>query len=387
MARQPVEPNKHNITALNHRLDKVKTKVFLGKNSGFFGSLLCSLDFIWSEDVPTAATDGLRLWWNPIWFETLTNETAGTVLRHELDHVARLHAIRRGNRDPLVWNYACDYRINNDLTRDGFSFKGTHPLLDKQYDANGNLLSEEEIYDILMNNGINNLGSWGGGADDNDLDEAFDLDPEEQAQAVNNVAAAVASAEAAGEQIPGDTKKMMDQFLNPVIAWQIVLMKFFTDQLDTDYTMRRPNRRHQEIYLASMEDDDDGRLETLLYFQDVSGSITDADSQRFNSELKYVWEELRPKKVIIAQFDTRISHVDTFEEEDTFDWIEVHGGGGTSLVPVREMILEHKPTAAVIFSDLECEPMDCNGIDIPLIWATIRNRSAKVEKGQIIHIK
>ncbi|UZV39814.1 putative metallopeptidase [Xanthomonas virus PB119] len=385
MAFAAVEPNKFNITALNHRMDKVKTKIFLGKQSGFFGSLLCSLDFIWSEDVPTAATDGIRLWWNPVWFEKHNNDQMGTVLRHELDHVSRLHALRRGDRDPKVWNYACDYRINNDLDNDKFTFKGLSPLLDHKYDRNGELLSEEEIYTILMEERLNNNGSWGSG--DIDLEEAFNLPTEEQAKAVNIVGSAIAAAKAAGEEVPGDVKKLMDQFLNPVIPWQVVLMQFFTDQLDRDYTMRRPNRRYSDMYLPSLEDDDDGRLECLLYFQDVSGSITDADSQRFNSELKYVWDELRPKKIVIAQFSTQITKVDTLIEEDNFDWIETVGGGGTSLVPVREMILKEKPTAAVIFSDLECSPMDCTDINIPLIWATIRNRSASVQKGKIIHIR
>lgn len=385
MAFAAAEPNKFNIAALNHRMDKVKTKLFLGKNSGFFGSLLCSLDFIWSEDVPTAATDGIRLWWNPVWFEKLTNEVAGTVLRHELDHVARLHAVRRGDRDPKAWNYACDYRINNDLDNDGFSFQGVHPLLNHEYDPKGVLMSEEDIYDLLLQSKLNGNGSWGDGG--LDLEEAFDLDQEEQARAVNIVGSAVAAAKAVGEDAPGETVKLMDQFLNPVIAWEKVLMKFFTDQLERDYSMRRPNRRFHDMYLASMDDEDDGRLECLLYFQDVSGSITEADSQRFNSELKYVWDELRPKKIIIAQFDTRISKVDTLIEEDRFDWIETVGGGGTSLKPVREMILKERPTAAVIFSDLECSPMDCTDINIPLIWATIRNRGAKVQKGQIIHIR
>ncbi|AVO23119.1 hypothetical protein RIVERRIDER_31 [Xanthomonas phage RiverRider] len=385
MAFSAVEPNKHNLTHLNHQMDKAKTKIFLGKNSGFFGSLLCSLDFIWSEDVPTAATDGIRLWWNPEWFAKHSIEQMSVVLRHELDHVARLHAIRRGDRDPKTWNYACDYRINNDLVNDGFSFKGLKPLLDKHYDQNGTLASEEEIYDLLLQINLNGNGSWGSG--DVDLEEAFNLPTEEQARAVNIVGSAVAAAKAAGEGIPGDVSKIMDQFLNPVIQWQIVLMKFFTDQIDTEYSMRRPNRRYSDIYLPSLCDQDDGRLESLLYFQDVSGSITDADSQRFNSELKYVWEVLKPKKVTIAQFSTEITKVDVLVEEDRFDWIETYGGGGTSLVPVREMILKEKPTAAIIFSDLECGIMDCTGITCPLIWATIRNRGAKVEKGQIIHIR
>lgn len=386
MAYQPAPEDKLNLYELNQRMDKAKTQIFLGSSSGFFGSLLCSLNFIWSRELPTAATDGLNLWWNPDWFMTLPIKTAATIIRHELDHVARLHMLRKGDRDMKVWNYACDYRINNDLENDGYRFDGTRPLVNHKYDKDG-LMSEEEIYRLLLQKGTPSAGSW------DDDEEGMDIvpiavTPEVANKIVGNVVSAAHTAKACGEGLPGDVKKIVDQFLNPVIDWRIALRQFFVDQIeDREYTYRRPNRRHSDLYLPSLVDEEEGRLECLLYFEDVSGSITEQDSMRFNSELKFVWDELRPKKIIVAQFDTVIQKVDVFEGEDRFDWIETVGGGGTSLEPVLEMILKEKPTAAVIFSDLYCTPMDCSSVHCPLIWVTIGNRSAQVEKGVMIHIK
>ncbi|MFP3693432.1 DUF2201 family putative metallopeptidase, partial [Burkholderia sp. SIMBA_048] len=85
---------------LNRELDRTKSAVFLGKTAAFLGSILCSHNFVWSEEVPTAATNGITLWWNPSWFTKLPVETRKTVLVHELWHPARLHMLRLNGRCP-----------------------------------------------------------------------------------------------------------------------------------------------------------------------------------------------------------------------------------------------------------------------------------------------
>jgi predicted metal-dependent peptidase len=65
--------------------------------------------------VPTfAATDGVqRIWINPLWTRHLPGlKQLGYILLHEVAHVALLHALRRGPRDPHRWNDAADYAVN-----------------------------------------------------------------------------------------------------------------------------------------------------------------------------------------------------------------------------------------------------------------------------------
>ena len=65
--------------------------------------------------VPTfAATDGVqRIWINPLWTRHLPRlKQLGYILLHEVAHVALLHALRRGPRDPHRWNDAADYAVN-----------------------------------------------------------------------------------------------------------------------------------------------------------------------------------------------------------------------------------------------------------------------------------
>ncbi len=376
------------LTRLSRELDKTKSTVFLGSNAAFLGSIMCSLDFIWSRDVPTAATDSVSLWWNPDFFMQLEPEARQTVLLHELWHAARLHMVRLESRDPKIWNYACDIRINNDLEREGSSFKGIENCWkDQDYDQPA-IAAEEDIYDDLMKNAIQPppAGSFGQGGGDGDGDMVPMSAGSKQA-AINNVVKAIQQAKASGQagKIPGGIEEMVNKFLEPIIPWETVLMQFFTDLLHEDYTWKRPNRRFHDMYLPSRFTDD-GRLEHLVYFLDVSGSVTSEQALRFNSEVKFIQETLKPQRLTLVQFDTRITDVKEFREEDPFDEIKIIGRGGTSFVPVRKFIEEQQPTAVVVFSDMYCEPMQPLDRDIPIIWVAIGNRGATVPFGKLIHI-
>lgn len=371
---------------LNRKMDKVRSKVFLGKNAAFFGSLLCSLEFVWSREITTAATDSVTLWWNPDFFEATVPETNETILIHELNHAARLHHIRQGSRDPEVFNWACDIRINNDLENDGFTFVGEENCWkDHSYDTNG-LMCEEDIYDLLMKQQQQRpkQGSWGSKPGPGDMVPTKNTNRQ---TAINNVVRAVQQAKISGNagDIPGGIEEMLNRFLDPVVPWEPLLMQFFTDMLDEDYTWRRPNRRCQDIYLPSRFNDD-GRLEHLIYFLDVSGSITGSQILRFNSEVKYIQEVLKPQRLTLVQFDTKIQDVREFREEDPFTEIKIIGRGGTSLTCVHEYIEKHQPTAAIVFSDLYCTPMQPLKSRTPIIWAVV-DSGIIAPFGKTIHIK
>ena len=400
---------------LNHQLDITKSGVFMGNNAAFLGPLMSMMDFVWTAQIRTACTDSNSIWWNPHWFLKLPKETRKTVLVHELWHPARLHMLRCGSRDPTVFNYACDIRINNDLDNQGYSFKGTRPWLDHSFDAGGRM-AEEDIYDKLMSMGkswlqqlIDSLGdAWSGDSAPNTTDEIFDDEnaedvPEDEfeigdmvkniskeaiAKAINNVVGSAHQARLSGHagDIPGETETLLKQFLAPVVPWEIMLLRFFHELMEQGYTWARPNRRFQDIYLPSRFEDE-GRLDHLIYYLDVSGSVTDAQVIRFNSEVKYIKETFNPKKLTLVQFDTRITSEKTFLEEDAFEELVVVGRGGTDLTPVREHMIEHRPTAAIIFTDLGCAPMEALPFDVPTIWVAIGNTQTPIPFGQRINIR
>lgn len=390
-----------NYQLLDKEMDKVKTKVFLGTNAAFLGPLMCSVNFLWTEDIKTAQTNGISLYWNPHWFLKLPFDTRITVLLHELWHIALLHMVRRGTRDPKIWNYACDIAINNMLKAQGYSFAGTRPWLDAKYGED----NAELIYDALYQMpDLSILGEflWGHEeynpetdemeGDEEDILEPDDEDGISEHDIINKVVGASAAAKLSGAGdtgLPSEVETMLKRFLQPKLPWDVMLAQFFMALTGQDYSWARPNRRYRDMYLPSLHEDESG-LEHLIYYLDVSGSVSDGEVVRFNSEVKYIKETFNPHRLTLVLFDDTIQREYDFYEDDEFDEVVIVGRGGTNLAPVRDHMLEHRPTAAVIFSDLCCAPMDTlpAGIDIPTIWIGVNAKpDSQVNFGKLTHIR
>lgn len=373
--------------ALDLELDKTKSRVFILNNAAFLGCMLANVTFRWDDQISTACIGNNSLSWNPHWFQKLIPETRKTVLVHEIWHEALLHTLRQGSRDPKIWNFACDIFINNGLEDEGYSFVGVEGCWkDQQYRG----MNEEAIYDILIKDAIEPppTGSWGHGDDDDDGDMKKEGAQTDKHTAINNVMRAVQQAKIANQagSVPGNVIELLNQFLRPKVPWETLLMQFFTDLVEEDYSWARPRRRSPDVYLPSVVTEM-SKLDHLMYFQDVSGSVSRQDMIRFNSEVRFVKNRFKPRKMTIVQFDRRIQSVLVIEEDDAFDEIKIIGRGGTSFVPVKQYIEDHKPTAAIIFTDLECTPMQPPSYPVPIIWVAVNARNIPVKVGKVIHIK
>jgi predicted metal-dependent peptidase len=319
--------------------------------------------------------------WSPDYFLKLLPGPRKTEVKHELWHVARLHGPRRGNRCPKLWNIACDIINDIGLLDEGCDFTGIDGVLSW---PNLNALQyrgqcEEQVYDHLHTNGFPTPMDY--------KPDLLEGDPNQQATIVNIVVRAMQQAKMQGAgSMPGDLEQIITKFLTPIVPWEILFHRFMQNLVQSGYTWRKPNRRHTKIYLPSVGLEE-GALTHLAYIEDTSGSISDEDSLRFNSEVKYVKEEYKPEKMTLLQFDTIIQDERVYLEDDPFEQIVIKGRGGTDLEPVRQWIIANRPTAAVIFSDLCCAPMGPLPFDIPVIWVAIGNKSAEVPYGQLIHIK
>ncbi len=89
------------------------------------------------------ATDGVSLYYNPEFVDTLNSATLAGVLAHEVMHPALQHHVRRSGRDPRRWNEACDYAINPLLLDAGLSLPDG-VLIDHRFRG----MSAEQIYNV-----------------------------------------------------------------------------------------------------------------------------------------------------------------------------------------------------------------------------------------------
>jgi predicted metal-dependent peptidase len=124
------------------RIRKARTTLLL--DHPFFGTLLFRLKGRETYSVETMATDGVSLFYNPGFVDTLTTPELVGTLAHEVLHPGLQHHTRRGNRSLRRWNEACDYAINPLVVDAGLALpKGV--LLENRFRG----MSAERIYNLL----------------------------------------------------------------------------------------------------------------------------------------------------------------------------------------------------------------------------------------------
>jgi predicted metal-dependent peptidase len=130
-----------------------KARVQLLFDQPFFATLCLRLGLV-SAHVPTMATNGKVIYYNPAFVDSLTPQELQGVLAHEVLHCALAHHCRRGTRDAHLWNKAADYAINPIVLKNGLALP-SGALLNPDYEG----LSAEEIYAQLMQQSAGGNGS------------------------------------------------------------------------------------------------------------------------------------------------------------------------------------------------------------------------------------
>jgi predicted metal-dependent peptidase len=80
--------------------------------SPFFATLSLFANYRPSYSIPTAATDGKDIYFNPDFLLSLPKAQQDGLLLHELLHAALLHTTRKGHRQANLWNIAADIVVN-----------------------------------------------------------------------------------------------------------------------------------------------------------------------------------------------------------------------------------------------------------------------------------
>lgn len=115
----------------------------------FFAVLLLFARIEASRAIPTAATDGRRILFNPDFFASLRGDETEAVLLHEVLHCALIHPHRAIGRDHRLWNMAADIVVNGIIRADANFQLPAGAVLDEKLEH----LSAEEIYSLLLARG------------------------------------------------------------------------------------------------------------------------------------------------------------------------------------------------------------------------------------------
>lgn len=388
-------------------LSKAKTKLMLKKDCAFFSTLILQTPVYWvtEDEIPTAATDGIHLFFNPDFFMKLDNEEKIFLLLHEIMHNVYDHGIRRGFRDAKIWNKAGDYVINDELIQRNFKMPkgGLHnvdyrdwsadaiyaDLMQKQDEGGGSGPDNPwpDLQDPADDNGNgdgsgNGSGSQGIGG----IPKPTAAEAEEHNKDL--LASATQISQMSGDKagtIPGSLQRHLDDLLNPKLPWTKILAKFLFSMNKNDYSWRKPNRRFisQGIVMPSLHSEGIGRISFAI---DTSGSVSVSDFNRFMSEIAYVFKQFQPKEINVMQFDHILQGNDKCCSVQDFMKLEFKGGGGTNIDPVLEAFKEDDVSKAlIILTDgylhqrVDLDPKK------PVIWCIYDNPGFVPEFGTAIH--
>jgi predicted metal-dependent peptidase len=352
----------------------VTARIGLLLRHSFFGNLATRLTLINADEwCSTAATDGLKFYYNSRFIMMLKPKEVEFLVGHEVLHVVYDHMGRRNHRDPQIWNIADDYAVNADLKRHKVGqFITTVPCLyEQKYDGK----AAEEIYDDLMKNvqkiDINSLidqmiddhidGDEDGEGDGDGDQEGKGkgrpkMSPEERERVRQEVKQAIINAAQSAEagSLPLGVERLIKQHTNPVMPWRELIQTNLTSAIRTDFSWMRPSRRswHMDAIMPGMTP---GEEIDVVVAIDMSGSISNKQAQAFLGEIGGMMESFDGYKVHVFCFDTDIYNPQDFNSEsmDTIDAYEPMGGGGTDFDAIFDYLKKvgNVPKRLICFTD------------------------------------
>jgi len=322
---------------------------------------------------PTAATDGRNLFYNSQFFNKLTTKQIEFVIAHEILHCVFDHIIRREERNPQLYNVACDYKVNNTLVRDKI---GDVPEIQIYQDFKYDGWTSEEIYDELYEQAdkidLDELGKM--------LDEHVDWEKEQEGGSGNKQKAGegkggrpqytreelekirdeikenmISAAQGAGAgNVPGEIERMIKDLTEPKMNWREILQQQIQSTIKNDFTFARPSRKGWHMGAVLPGQNFDETIDICIAL-DMSGSIGDEQARVFLTEIKGIMDQYEDYRIKLWCFDTEVYNEDEFSADDGRDITEydIKGGGGTDFDCNWNYMKEHdiQPKKFIMFTD------------------------------------
>lgn len=305
----------------------------LRRHSPFFATLCLFARLRPTDSIPTAATDGKDIFYNPTWLSTLLPTPARLrgLLIHEVLHAALLHVQRRGGREPLRWNIAADVVVNGMIDAEKARALGSTGVLELDL-PDGAVrepklahLQVEEIYELLEGRAdlgcMQDLVDGGGGLD------ALGLGELEEAAAQWRSALNQAStlARQAGK-MPGGGDREMATAAVPQVDWRAALWRYLV-QTPNDFQGYDRRFFSRGLYVDALE----GQSLRVFIGVDTSGSIDGEMLGIFLAEVEGILSAYPHIQAALYYVDYQIHGPYPLGRGDTPP--QPKGGGGTSFVP------------------------------------------------------
>lgn len=349
----------------------------------FSGVLACG-DVVFTDELPTAATDGWNVKYNPDFIAQRCPDDSRLrfLILHEAMHKAYRHnkmwkALFRENAK--LANVAADYFVNTELHfADDTGFIkmldiGVPPS--EQYRG----WSVGQIYEDLKQNGggeeqePHDGHEWGDGKDVREgVEEERGKEIDRALRQGEILAKKIGKGSAGRDGMFGD-------LLHPKVDWRTVLRDFISETCRgrDETTWKRPNRR----FLADdilMPSSISTKMEELVIGFDTSGScFGGAEMTRFVSEITRIIEDVAPSKVHVVYWDSAVCGHQVFEDgQFAVQNLKPSGGGGTDGSVLFDYLRTSgvEPQAIVQFTDGYVG--DWGSTNVPTLWVVTSDHKA-----------
>lgn len=307
----------------------------------------------------------------------LTDANMIAVICHEILHCAFNHFLRRGSRDPQLYNKAADYAINQIIKREKIGEISKNWLFDERFDG----MPAEEIYNILEEEQKNGEGEGdtidqhmapgekpggkkrgkvgdvlsGEGDEIADDDGEFpEISEEEMEKNMDEFQNEMQSAARQAGNVPAEIARMIHELKNPKIDWRTKLDRTLRSFIRNDATWTMPNRRSYNagVIFPGLRPQE---VIDICVAIDTSGSISTDMLRDFLSEVYGMTKQFQQFKIRLVCFDTDYYNPKTFDENNVDELLtyDLAGFGGTDFMAVWRMMEDenYKPHQLVMFTD------------------------------------
>jgi predicted metal-dependent peptidase len=363
------------------------------KFCAYSGVLACGKVTV-GDVVPTAATDGWNVAYNPKFIEEHMphDPELRFLVLHEATHKAYRHMVTwkaLHEENPQLANIAADYFVNLVLhdTDDGEGFIKMPKVgvpVEPKYRSWSVAMIYADLKKQMEEQGEGGEGGEGGGMDEHDWEgNEANGDPAKEQEQANEIQRAIRQGEIMRKKLAGKGAGQSDgvfgDLLSPKIDWKQVLREFITETCAgrDESSWRKPNRRYlgMDIYMPSMVGT---TMTELVIGFDTSGSIFGGNEMtRFVSEIKTIIEDVKPSKVHVIYWDTEVAGHQTFEDgQFAVQDLRIKGGGGTDGSVLFDYLRDKhiNPQAIVQFTDGYVG--NWGRSDVPTLWAVTSDLQA-----------
>lgn len=335
------------------------------------------------QKLPDTSPDQMKQY-----LDGLSEKNLLAAICHEILHCAYNHFLRRGSRDPQMFNKAADYAINQMLVRDKIGEIQSSWLFDPRFDG----MNAEEIYNILQQEKSEDEDGGGAGGtfdqhgspDDSDSgkdrgkagdimnggsgdQDGPNISKEDMEKYMDDFQSTMMNASGA-KSTPSEIERMVNKLRNPRIDWRAKLHRTLRSCIKNDVSFMNPSRRSwsnmgmsgsafgSPIFPGLKPDEE---IDICVAI-DTSGSIGESMLRDFLSEVYGITKQFTQFKIKLLCFDTSVHNPQDYDPSNVNKLLQydIRGGGGTLFECVWEHMREenYKPAQLVMFTD----GMPCN---------------------------